>query len=119
MASPQRALVVMPDAMLGIAALGPYAVLDRIGEGGMGAVYRARDTRLDRLVALKVILSANAADACHRRRLLDEARAASALSHPNIVTVYDAGSAEGEPRDRRPPLHPAFEAGSQGASDFG
>jgi TolB-like protein/predicted Ser/Thr protein kinase len=85
----------MADAMLDVSALGPYTVLDKIGEGGMGAVYRARDTRLDRLVALKVLLPADAADPVRRRRLLDEARAASALNHPNIVTVYDVGSAGG------------------------
>jgi len=99
--------------------LGPSRVLDELGAGGMGAVYRARDTRLDRLVALKVILPANAADPCHRRRLLDEARAASALNQPNIVTVYDVGSAEGVPRDGRLALHPSFEAARQDASDVG
>ena len=74
--------------------LGHYLVESRIGEGGMGIVYRARDTRLDRLVALKV-LSQRVADEERRRRFLQEAKAASALNHPNIVTIYDIGSEEG------------------------
>lgn len=75
--------------------IGPYAVEARIGAGGMGVVYRARDTRLDRLVALKVLADARSSDGESRRRFLQEARAASGLNHPNIVTIYDIGSESG------------------------
>jgi serine/threonine protein kinase len=73
--------------------VGSYEVLDRLGTGGMGAVYRARDTRLGRTVALKVLRSD---DPELLRRLDREARAASALNHPNIVQIYDVGDAAGE-----------------------
>src|ERR1043166_5470935 len=72
--------------------MGPYVVESHIGEGGRGAVYRARDTRLDRLVALKVLTSERAGGEESKKRLLLEAKAASALNHPNIVTIYDIGS---------------------------
>jgi len=72
-----------------------FEVLEKLGEGGMGVVYKARDTRLSRHVAIKV-LSGSGGDAQNRtRRFLQEARAASALNHPNIVTVHDIG-AEGD-----------------------
>ncbi|HBY62938.1 MAG TPA: hypothetical protein DEH78_24205 [Solibacterales bacterium] len=73
--------------------LGPYQIVALIGTGGMGSVYRARDTRLSREVALKVIQ--HDAVKSGRERLLQEAQAASALSHPNIVTVLDIGSEGG------------------------
>ena len=76
--------------------LGPYEIAAVIGSGGMGLVYRARDTRLERDVAIKV-LPTDLADAERRRRFEQEARAASALNHPNIVAVYDVGSHEGAP----------------------
>jgi Tol biopolymer transport system component/predicted Ser/Thr protein kinase len=69
--------------------LSHYEVLERIGEGGTGVVYKARDTLLGRLVALKTLPSDRSADRERRARLLREARAASALRHPNIVDVYD------------------------------
>ena len=69
--------------------IGPYEIESLLGEGGMGQVYKARDTRLDRTVALKVLPAHTAADAGQHTRLLNEARAASALNHPNIVTVHD------------------------------
>jgi serine/threonine protein kinase len=75
--------------------VGPYEVLASIGSGGMGDVYRARDSRLDRLVALKLIRPAGTGDPERRRRFLQEARTASALNHPNIITIYDIGSTEG------------------------
>lgn len=75
--------------------LGPYEVVAPIGAGGMGEVYRARDTRLGREVAVKVMRAAATADEDRRHRFAREARAASALSHPNIATVYDVGEAAG------------------------
>jgi eukaryotic-like serine/threonine-protein kinase len=69
--------------------LGPYEILTAIGAGGMGEVYRARDTRLDRTVALKVIQSSVASNAEMRERFEREARAISALDHPNICMLYD------------------------------
>jgi Tol biopolymer transport system component len=70
--------------------LGPYEIVAAIGAGGMGEVYRARDPRLNRDVAIKVLTRAGH-DPARQRRLTEEARAASALNHPNIVTVYDVG----------------------------
>lgn len=72
-----------------------FEILDKIGEGGMGVVYRARDTQLDRLVAIKLLRSDKGADAERRRRFIQEARAASALNHPGIVTIYEIGSVDG------------------------
>ena len=75
--------------------LGPYDVLGLIGAGGMGEVYKARDTRLDRTVAIKVLPPAMLADGTARARLLREARLASQLNHPHICTVHDVGEADG------------------------
>jgi Tol biopolymer transport system component/predicted Ser/Thr protein kinase len=75
--------------------LGPYRILEKIGEGGMGVVYKARDTRLDRSVAIKVLPAAKVADPDRRRRFEQEAKSASALNHPNIITVYDINRAGG------------------------
>ncbi len=72
--------------------LGPYEILAPLGAGGMGEVYRARDERLKRDIALKVLPSELSADAERRTRFEREARAASGLSHPNILTIYDIGS---------------------------
>ena len=71
--------------------IGPYEVLGSLGAGGMGEVYRARDVRLGREVAVKVLPEALAADSDRLRRFEQEARSASVLKHPNIVTVYDVG----------------------------
>jgi Tol biopolymer transport system component len=70
--------------------LGPYRIVGRVGAGGMGVVFKAWDTRLERDVAIKILHSEAGADDSHRRRLLAEGRAASALNHPNILRVYDA-----------------------------
>jgi serine/threonine protein kinase len=75
--------------------LGPYEILGPVGSGGMGEVYRARDTRLGREVAVKVLPAQRLSDEGHRRRFFQEARAASALNHPNIVTIHEIESAEG------------------------
>ena len=77
------------------AQLGPYQIIETIGAGGMGRVYKARDTRLRREVALKLLPPEHLADPEHKQRLMREARAASALNHPGIVTVYEIGSDRG------------------------
>jgi len=82
-----------PIAMIG-QTLGHYRVLEEIGSGGMGEVYRACDDRLGREVALKVLKPSLANDRDRLRRFEQEARAAAALSHPNIVAVYDIGNAQ-------------------------
>jgi eukaryotic-like serine/threonine-protein kinase len=77
--------------------LGPYEVLSHVGSGGMGEVYRARDQRLGRLVAVKVLPASLADDPQRARRFEQEARAAGALAHPNILTVFDVGTSDGTP----------------------
>ena len=75
--------------------LGNYQILDTLGSGGMGEVYKARDTRLNRLVAIKVLRNDLAANASHTQRFIQEAKSASALNHQNIVTIYDVFQYEG------------------------
>jgi Tol biopolymer transport system component len=77
--------------------LGPYEILAPLGAGGMGEVYRARDARLGREVAVKVIPEAVAGDAERMRRFESEARTAGALAHPNLLAVHDVGTHEGRP----------------------
>jgi eukaryotic-like serine/threonine-protein kinase len=77
--------------------LGPYEIVAPLGAGGMGEVYRARDTRLGRDVAVKVLPASFATDAERLRRFEQEARAASALNHPNILAIYDIGMQDGAP----------------------
>ncbi len=77
--------------------LGPYEVLSPIGAGGMGEVYRARDTRLGRDVAIKVLPPAFTTDADRLRRFEHEARTVGGLNHPNLVTLFDVGAHEGSP----------------------
>jgi eukaryotic-like serine/threonine-protein kinase len=77
--------------------LGAYKVLELVGRGGMGEVYRARDTRLKRDVAIKVLPRAFTADRERLRRFEQEARSAAALNHPNIISVHDMGTADGSP----------------------
>src|SRR5439155_16583515 len=78
-------------------SFGQYTILDQIGQGGMGCVYRARDTRLGRDVALKFLPPEVAADTARRERFLREARAVAALNHPHIVTIYAVEEYEGVP----------------------
>ena len=74
-----------------------YEVVDVIGAGGMGEVYRARDVRLGRDVALKLLPSAAASDVERLQRFEQEARATAALNHPNITAIYDVGTHDGQP----------------------
>ena len=77
--------------------LGHYRIVSKIGQGGMGVVYRAHDEVLDRDVALKVVGKGTVVEKSSRENLLHEARAASALSHPNICTIHEVGEFDGEP----------------------
>ncbi len=76
---------------------GPYEIQSALGSGGMGEVYRARDTRLDRIVAIKVLPDAFASDADRLRRFQNESRVLSALNHPGLLTIFDVGSENGVP----------------------
>ncbi|HYT31630.1 MAG TPA: serine/threonine-protein kinase, partial [Thermoanaerobaculia bacterium] len=78
-------------------SIGPYEIVVRLGAGGMGEVYRARDPRLGREVAIKVLLEGAASDRDRLRRFISEAKAASALNHPNILTVHEIGETESGP----------------------
>jgi serine/threonine protein kinase len=85
-------MTLQPDAMLG-----PYRIVGLLGEGGMGVVYRARDTRLGRDVAVKVLTNVTISDREPLQRFEQEARATGMLNHPNLLTVFDVGTAEGAP----------------------
>ena len=85
----------LPAALAAGATLGAYRIVERIGAGGMGEVYKARDTRLRRDVALKILPAATVGNKDWRQHLVREARAASRLNHPHIVTIYDIGEADG------------------------
>src|SRR5436189_1011176 len=74
-----------------------YRVLEKIGAGGMGTVYRAYDKKLQRVVALKLLPPEYISQQDRRRRFFQEARAASALNHPHILTVYEVGEDDGKP----------------------
>ncbi len=74
--------------------LGPYKIISALGSGGMGEVYRAQDSRLDRIVALKILPADVAEDQDRMRRFEQEAKAASKLSHPNVAHIYEIGSSE-------------------------
>jgi eukaryotic-like serine/threonine-protein kinase len=83
-----------PEPQIGT-MIGRYQILEKIGAGGMGLVYRARDTHLGRIVAIKILPSGLTADRDLRARFVREAQAASALNHPNIITIYDIGDSAG------------------------
>src|SRR5262249_25675208 len=74
--------------------LGPYRIVRMLGEGGMGAVYRARDTRLGRDVAVKVLTAATLDDQERLARFEQEARATGMLNHPNLLTIFDVGHSD-------------------------
>jgi serine/threonine protein kinase len=88
-----------PVVRLGSAMIGQrilhYEIVEMLGRGGMGVVYKARDTHLDRFVAIKVLPPEKVADAGRKRRFVQEAKAASALNHPNIVHIYDIADVDG------------------------
>ena len=77
--------------------VGPYQILGALGAGGMGEVYRARDTRMGREVALKVLPASYAADPDRLHRFEREARTAAALNHPNVLVLFDVGTHDGSP----------------------
>ncbi|HVN81105.1 MAG TPA: serine/threonine-protein kinase, partial [Terriglobia bacterium] len=83
-----------PESLIG-QQIGSYQILSLLGTGGMGVVYKARDTRLNRSVAIKVLPQDQVIDPERKRRFIQEARAASALNHPNIITIHDIGSEGG------------------------
>ena len=72
-----------------------YAILEQLGEGGMGVVYKARDTRLNRIVVVKTLRPDRVEDSEKKRRFVQEARSASALNHPNIIIIHDIATVDG------------------------
>src|SRR5216117_2920248 len=84
--------MLAPDAMLG-----PYRIVSLLGEGGMGAVYRAKDTRLGRDVAIKILTALTLSDQERVQRFEQEARATGMLNHPNLLTIYDVANSDGTP----------------------
>ena len=84
-----------PSVSLAGRTVSHYRVLEKLGHGGMGVVWKARDSRLNRFVALKFLPAAGMSDPARKRRFVQEAKAASALNHPNIITIHDVDQAEG------------------------
>src|SRR5262245_29833988 len=94
---PRLKIPSRPMALSEGSRLGPYEILSPLGAGGMGEVYRARDPRLGREVAIKVLPASFSADPDRLRRFEQEARAAGILNHPNVTAVYDIGEVDGAP----------------------
>ncbi|MGC2170138.1 MAG: protein kinase [Candidatus Sulfotelmatobacter sp.] len=90
-AAPDVLRLAPPRTLASGTKLGPYEIIELLGAGGMGEVYRARDARLDRMVAIKILPAAFSADSDRLHRFAQEARSASALNHPNIITIYELG----------------------------
>jgi serine/threonine protein kinase len=88
--------------------LGPYEIQSLVGAGGMGEVYRAHDSRLDRTVAIKVLPASFSADRDRLQRFAQEARAAAALNHPNILSIFDIGELMLSDRCPLPTAAPTF-----------
>src|SRR2546421_73224 len=82
-------------ALAPVAKLGPYEILAPLGVGGMGEVYRARDTRLDRVVAIKILPAQLSSDPAYKQRFEREAKTVSHLNHPHICVLHDVGHQEG------------------------
>src|SRR5437667_4547608 len=85
----------MPESVPTNTTISHYRILSKLGAGGMGEVYLAEDTKLERKVAIKLLPAEFTQDADRVRRFIQEAKAASALNHPNIITVHEIGEAEG------------------------
>src|ERR1700693_6385410 len=90
-----HAIMHAPMALTSGTKLGPYEIQSAIGAGGMGEVYRGRDTRLDRIVAVKILPSHLSESGEARQRFDREARTISSVNHPNICTLYDIGHQDG------------------------
>ena len=90
-AAPEVLQLAPSRALTAGTKLGPYEIIAPLGAGGMGEVYRARDTHLGRTVAIKILPAAFSADQDRLHRFKEEARSASALNHPNIITIHDLG----------------------------
>jgi hypothetical protein len=107
-----------PPPVAELAALFPQLeILELIGQGGMGAVYKARQKQLDRIVALKILPPGIGDDPAFAERFTREAKALAKLNHPGIVTLYEFGRAEGEGLPSRPAKHERGESRREGPSD--